>query len=228
MRPQDKRVFLNAASRFEAWILVRRTNPASLEYIGRSGFAPKRIDCKPKTADFNSGAVQTAGLVVDPTIHPNAFSAVKKARAVSIWKAFYRNQGISSPLFTSDYSVNTEKSSPHYGCLTCQGELIHGDYDLYDVIFTENTGANLALVTELHGQLHMRGPRLREIQDCINRAIGAPMIQHGGEAQYADHSEQAIDAFGPNGEETTILNEHSVREWYKDRFQRKTTGDSWR
>jgi hypothetical protein len=36
--------------------------------------------------------------------------------------------------------------------------------------------------------------------------------------QYADHSDQAIDAFGPQGEECTILNQFSVRGWYQKRF----------
>ncbi len=51
------------------------------------------------------------------------------------------------------------------------------------------------------------------------------MIQHGGETQYADHSGQAIDAFGPSGEDVTILNEFSVRSWYETKFGgRKTLG----
>ena len=55
--------------------------------------------------------------------------------------------------------------------------------------------------------------------------IGSPMIQHGGEAQYADHSEQSIDAFGPEGEDVTNLNEFSARGWYENRFGgRKTLG----
>jgi hypothetical protein len=49
------------------------------------------------------------------------------------------------------------------------------------------------------------------------------MIQHGGEAQYKDHSEQSIDAFGPNGEDVTILNEFSVRGWYDKTFGGRKT-----
>jgi hypothetical protein len=51
------------------------------------------------------------------------------------------------------------------------------------------------------------------------------MVQHGAEAQYADHSQQAIDAFGPHGEDVTILNQFSVRTWYETAFRgRKTLG----
>ena len=53
----------------------------------------------------------------------------------------------------------------------------------------------------------------------INGAIGVEMIQHGGEMQYADFSEQSIDVFGPCGEQTTILNEYSVRGWYETVFR---------
>jgi hypothetical protein len=60
-------------------------------------------------------------------------------------------------------------------------------------------------------QPHMRGPKLPAIEKFINDRIGSPMIRHGGEAQYADHSEQLSDAFGPNAEDTTILNAFSVR-----------------
>ena len=75
------------------------------------------------------------------------------------------------------------------------------------------------------GQPHMRGPKLLAIEKFINGRIGSPMVQHGGEAQYADHSEQSIDAFGPNGEDATILNEFSVRGWYETIFRgRKALG----
>jgi hypothetical protein len=51
MRPRDEMVSQEAARHFQAWMLVRRTNVASLPYIGRPGYVPNRIDCKAKTAD---------------------------------------------------------------------------------------------------------------------------------------------------------------------------------
>jgi hypothetical protein len=42
------------------------------------------------------------------------------------------------------------------------------------------------------------------------------MILNGGEPKYADHSEQSIDAFGPDSEDVTILNKFSVRGWYEN------------
>jgi hypothetical protein len=38
------------------------------------------------------------------------------------------------------------------------------------------------------------------------------MIQHGGEAQNADHLQQSI--YGPSGEDVTILSEFSICDWY--------------
>lgn len=218
MRSQDKAVFLEAAQKFQVWILVRRTNRASLPYIGLPGYAPKRIDCKAKTADLDVGNYKLAGLVVDATIHPKAFGPGKTAKAQAAWTSM-------KPLLGRVYTVDADPKSKHYGCLKCEGKYIHGDYDLYDIIDVTQAHRNLALVETLLGQPHRRGPKVLEVQEFVNRRIGTPMIQHGGEAQYADHSEQALDAFGPSGEDVTILNEFSVRGWYEKVFGgRKTLG----
>lgn len=211
MRSQDKTTFLEAARQFQVWILVRRTNRASLEYIARAGYVPKRIDCKAKTADIDIPPYKLAGLVVDPTIHPTAFNPGKTAKVKECWAAM-------KPLLGTVYKVDTNPKSKHYGCLQLQGSYIHGDYDLYDVIDIAQAHRNLAAVETLLGQPHRRGAKVITVQNFINGRIGSPMIQHGGEAQYADHSEQSIDAFGPNGEDVTILNEFSVRGWYEKRF----------
>jgi len=216
MRSQDKAVFLEAARQLQVWILVRRTNPASLQYIGRPGYSPKRIDCKAKTADADVPPYKLAGLVVDPGIHPRAFKPDKAAKAQSCWAAM-------KPVIGGLYKVDTNPNSTHYGCLQLQGSYIHGDYDLYDVIDITQAHRNLAAVETLLGQPHRRGAKVIAVQEFVNSRIGSPMIQHGGEAQYADHSEQAIDAFGPSGEDVTILNEFSVRAWYKDRFGGRQT-----
>ena len=159
-----------------------------------------------------------AGLVIDPTIHPNAFNAHKAAKAKQSWAAM-------KPLLGSAYTVDTNTKSRHYGCAKLEGRYIHGDYDLYDVIDITQPHRNLALVETLLGQPHRRGPKVLAVQEFINSRIGSPMVQHAAEAQYADHSEQAIDAFGPNGEDVTILNEFSVRGWYQKVFGgRKTLG----
>ena len=216
MRPNDKKIFLDAAAHFKVWILVRRTNPDSLRYVGLSGYTPKRIDCKAKTADNDIGKYKLAGLVVDPRVHPKAFRPGKESKALAAWKSM-------EPTLGSVYTVDMNKDAQHYGCLQMEGRYIHGDYDLYDVIDPNAPSRNIALVETLHGVPHMRGPRLREMQDFINSRIGSPMVQHGGEAQYTDHSQQAIDVFPPEGMDFTILNEYSVRAWYDNQFKGRKT-----
>jgi len=216
MRTQDKAIFLEAASKFQVWILVRRTNVASLQYIGRAGYTPKRINCKAKTADVDVAPYKLAGLVVDPTIHPNAFQADKKFSAERLWMEM-------KPIIGTVYKVDLNKQSRHYGCLMFNNSYIHGDYDLYDIIDVALAHRNLALVETLLGQPHVRGYKVSQVQEFINSRIGTPMIQHGGEAQYKDHSQQRLDAFGPEGEDVTILNEYAVRGWYAGRFQGRQT-----
>jgi hypothetical protein len=216
MRPKDKTVFQQAARHFQTWILVRRTNVGSLPYIGRPGYVPKRIDCKAKTADQDVSPYKLAGLVVDPNLHRNAFSPGRLAKAKDSWTAM-------KSLLGTVYQVDADSRSKHYGALKLQGSYIHGDYDLYDIIDITQAQRNLAAVETLLGQPHLRGAKVIPVQQFINARIGTPMVQHGGEAQYADHSEQSIDAFGPNGEDVTILNEFSIRSWYEDRFGGRKT-----
>jgi hypothetical protein len=216
MRPKDKTVFLEAARHFQVWILVRRTNVASLPYIGRPGYLPKRIDCKAKTADQDVPPYKLAGLVVDPNLQVSAFSPGRLGKARDAWTAM-------KSLLGTLYKVDADNKSKHYGALKLQGSYIHGDYDLYDIIDVAQPHRNLAAVETLLGQPHRRGAKVLPVQEFINARIGTPMVQHGGEAQYADHSEQSIDAFGPNGEDVTILNEFSVRSWYENRFGGRQT-----
>lgn len=217
MRPSDRIVFLDAARTFQLWILVRRTNSASLKFIGLPGFVPKPIECKAKTADKDAPGFQLAGLVADPTRCPAAFSPAKLAKALQIWNGEFSHQTqIGHP--GSAWGVVTSHSDRHFGAATYHGNFLHGDYDLYDIIDPEQASRNLASVETLNGQPHMRGPNFYKVQHFVNGKIGVPMVQHGGEMQYADHSDQAIDAFGPHGEECTILNQYSVRGWYEDRF----------
>lgn len=101
IRPQDFDAFAAAAKHFRVQILVRRTNPHSLQYIGHPGYMPKPLDCKPKTADQNvtlpNGVVsRCAGLVVDPMIpgFDKAFRPERLAKAKQAWRKFALAHGI--------------------------------------------------------------------------------------------------------------------------------------
>jgi hypothetical protein len=216
MRATDKQIFLNAARHFQVWILVRRTNRASLEYIGKPGFGPTPINCKAKTADENLGRYVLAGLVIDPTGRQAAFKTERYQDALKCWKG-------TEQLLGKVFTLDEDASSLHCGCLMLQGNYIHGDYDLYDIIDITQAHRNLAAVEVLLGQPHRRGPKVLTVQEFVNSRIGSPVLQHGADAQFlSEHRSEPIDAFGPNGEDVTILNQFSIKAWYRDRFGGRT------
>ena len=217
MRPQDKTAFADAARSIGVWIFVRRTKREALQYVGRAGYSPKAINCKAKTADKDLGRYKLAGLVTSPKVHAAAFKQEKLPDVNEKWASFER-EFLSPAGGRGEYEVESDRNSQHFGVVKRHGQYVHADYDLYDIILPEQAQRNLAAVESLLGQAHRRGPKFYEVQNFLNRRIGSDMVQHGGEAQYADHSEQSIDAFGPNGEEFTILNEYSVRAWYENQF----------
>jgi hypothetical protein len=232
MRPQDRSVFSSVAQDHQLWILVRRTNPESLKYMGNVGFIPKPIDCKPKTADRDPprmgdrGVYRLGGLVADPTLVPEAFRPKKLTQAIEIWRKFKRSS-LDVQHGPNRYAVVTDRRLKHFGALTLNGKYLFGDYDLYDLVDPANTTRNLALVSSLNGQPHFRGPKFYQVQRAVNERIGTPMIQHGGEYQYADHSDQSIDVFGPQGSQRVLSSLEEIRYFYLTEFGgRKSTKDA--
>ncbi len=53
MRGKDVQVFCMIAQKYNVYILVRQTNEASLNYIGKPGYYPKPAAIKAKTADMD-------------------------------------------------------------------------------------------------------------------------------------------------------------------------------
>lgn len=163
MRPQDERVFEKAARTFHVWLVVRQTNPASWKYIGLSGCFPKPITCKAKTADTDAlseagmprGRYDTAGLVVDPTVHKHIFRGDKAIKARDLWKDF-KSEHLA--VKGTDHAVDGDPRSPHYGCVKYKGKYLHGDCDLYDIIVVGHERAILAVVGERDGVPDFRPP----------------------------------------------------------------------
>jgi hypothetical protein len=169
MRPQDERVFEDAARTIGVWILVRRTKPAALAYIGLAGYAPKPIHCKAKTADSDLAPHKLAGLVTSPKVHPEAFNAAKRAHTLQLWTDFEREHLHPG----SPFALEMNLPSRHYGCVKLNGKYIHADYDLYDIILpdqafqsgrrraTAGAGAparaEVFRSAELHQRPHRRG-----------------------------------------------------------------------
>ena len=224
MRPQDERVFAEAAQKFKVWLIVRQTNSESLKYIGRSHYFPKPITCKAKTADEDAKpgpgmprpGYETAGLVVDPSVHPNVFSGDKAGSALKYWKEFK-----SDYLDTKhpDYKLDRDRNSPHYGCVLYKDKYLHGDYDLYDIILPGRP--NLAVVGERDGVPDFRPAHLFPLEDFINGRIGAEMVHHGGQFQFSEHTNDIVEIFGPKGERDT----QPAAPWYAKNFpQRRAPG----
>jgi hypothetical protein len=226
MNQRDQNVFLKAAGRFNAWILVRQTNPSSFQYKGKAVYQPKPISCKPKTAGVSLGRPdkQVDGLVADPYRWREAFSADKIAEARDLWDGFRRLYGFGEYVRTPEgfefkgrsssmgFAIDIQPRSLHEGCLTLEGKYLYGDYDLFDIIFLMKPLQNLQGAQRgaykqrtgpehapAFGTLDNRDENWDEISQFINQQLGVPMIQHGSHLRHKPHDFRDVDAFGPGG-----------------------------
>ncbi len=238
MRLQDAMIFQDVCKTQKIWMLVRYTNPHSLKYVGDLNCYPKPIDCKPKTAKQNvrqpddRGWYDLRGLVTDPILHPGAFGE-RVGDAQEYWKPFAEHFDLESG--RDRYKVDLNKKSNHYGCLMVKEEglyrYVHGDYDLKDIIEVGREDTNVALpwvkLDSPHNEILLLDHDLNELIDAINRRIGVPMLQHSSELQYADHSEDHINVFGPGGEFRVLNGLAAIRCFYDQQFpgRRPLTGD---
>jgi hypothetical protein len=145
----------------------------------------------------------------------------KLAEAEKCWKEF-----AEGPLRDPErgYAIET-RNREYLGCITLGDKYVYGDYDLYDVVQPVHKRRNFAIVDTMHGQAHMRSPWIRDVQDFLNAQFGFEVIQHGGEAQYKDHTNQFIDVFGPGGVYRLLQNEAEIRRFYDEQFEgRKALG----
>jgi len=235
MRPDDIRAFIDAAKFYRVFILLRRSNEASLPYIGKLGYTPKRLDCKAKTADMDVtvpgfGRKETAGLVVNPTLpgFGSAFKSAKKAQdAQDTWRQFEPLCYIPVPGRTVTYfpggklySVQMDPNHKHYGCvmfasnsLHSAGKYVHGDYDIYSFVPADSaepgrvSGApvNVRVSETRLGQPHSRSRVFFDVQHYLNRKMGVAMGLHGEQETYSSHTDEPLDVFWPDGREPTAL-----------------------
>ena len=245
MRPQDIDTFKAAAKRFNAWILVRRTNSESIKYAGERDYVPKRLDCKAKTADFDVvlpgiGKRLTAGLVVNPTLpgFENAFKQGKYTEALTEWNGFkplvhFPDPGKPVTYFPGGkfYSVQMNPAHKHFGCvmfssssLAAAGKYIHGDYDLYAIIPADNPGTNVRVVETRFGNIpHARGKEFTDVQIFLNSRMGVPMVLHGEQEKYKDHTDEPIDIFCPDGDIAEACGRSGLEIFYEALFDGRRT-----
>jgi hypothetical protein len=237
MRDQDKVAFRQVCRDKELWILVRQTNPHSLKYIGLPGYTPKPIFVKPKTAQANvpkprGGAYELRGLVVDPTRHWQAFDPAKVDSASRIWRAFAEQHHIGANAPTAAFKVDEDPNSKHFGCLMIRMRqayhYIHGDYDLKDIVEVGTEDWNLALPWMHEGVRHneilLLHHDLWDIVADLNRRIGVDMVQHGSEAQYADHADEPIVVFSIDGHQWVLKDQSAVETFYLTYFKGRRAG----
>lgn len=178
IRRHDQAAFAYTAWWFNVHILVRRSNPETLRYIGVAGFRPKGPETKAKTAHLtylspvSRKPAQVAGLVCDPT-QPGAAAAFhpeKLAGARKEWAKFLQTGRLDTGL-TWDatgtpsraylapgcrFAVDTRPDSDRFGALmqtryggTQAMDWIHGDYDLFGIVPEDTPGENV-VVAEQH------------------------------------------------------------------------------
>jgi hypothetical protein len=238
MRRQDAVIFHEVCATEKLWMLVRYTNPYSLRYVGDLNYYPKPIDCKPKTAKANVARpdgkthYDLRGLVADPFAHPAAFGD-RLGDARRYWANFAAHFDLESG--RDRYKVDRNPKSNHFGVLMVkEGAIyryVHGDYDLKDIVEVGREDWNLAFpLTKLdtpHNEILLIDHDLDELLETINRRIGVPMLQHSSEAQFADHSEDQVNAFGPNGEFRMLGDLAAIRAFYEYEFRGRSplTGD---
>jgi hypothetical protein len=229
------------AGHFRVWILVRRGNPQSLQWIGKPGYIPKLLDCKAKTAQRDVYGRRLAGLVVSPLMFPGAFEADKIDAARKEWQKFEQQLYVFRPdtALASDaagkhYALQLDESHQHYGCVMFKPvfrgaiEYIHADYDLYAIVSDADPRTNLRVQeTGYGGAAHTRSPHLYDIQYFFKSAarlagqdFASPMIRHGEQETFKTDWNDELDVFWPNGQTVTELNTAAeVRDFYAKNLQ---------
>ena len=196
---------------------MRGTNENSFRYIGEAGFVPKPLTCKAKTAD----AGEQAGLVLSPELRAEAFTNLAKAKE-------YWNEMLSSPgdqkSLPKGYEVDSGKQRCYQGCLRYNGDLIHADYDLFDVVIPDAPRRLLALYS-VNGKpaSNMTTGIKAKVETPLNKLLGVDMVQHGVHVAFATFDEDDIVlAFGPKGERLLFRSTSELKKFYDDTFQGRT------
>lgn len=123
------------------------------------------------------------------------------------------------------WRVDVDPSSKHYGCLQLRRagldwSYIHGDYDLKDVIVPGKETDNRRNEGQLFGVKNFT-PLLADVdfervRGALNALIGADMVQHGAEAQFAWHGDEPITVAFPDWRFVVLADAVTVQRWYEN------------
>lgn len=242
--------FLRAAGFFKVWILVRRGNAESLQWVGKDGYVPKPLDCKAKTADRPDTGC--SGLVASPELKADAFLPLKLKKAKEEWAKF------ADKLYTFDpgnprknleadragkhYTLQLDKSNRHYGCVLfkpvfrAQAEYLHADYDLYAIVPSADPTLNKFVQETGFGDApHSRSQNLYDVQYFFKAAgiregedFCSPMIRHGEQETFKTDWNDTLDVFWPDGKTITALDGSiAIQDFYRTTLKgRQQVGDN--
>src|SRR5438132_13968201 len=164
MRQDHMQVFFEAAQQCTCWIGLREPNPLADKWIGKPGYIPKGENCKAKTADNPS--FQFAGLVVAPTLRPEAFRRETLSAAIDAWENKFLKAGRLPPGFTCA-QTGTER-----GLVRFSGSAIFADYDLMAITRSDPHGAWLSTSDAQQKELFAK------VEPILRQGLRVPMIQH--------------------------------------------------
>ena len=137
----------------------------------------------------------------------------------SIWGV--ERQGVHASRWK--WRIDIDPASPRFGCLQLKKGAegwcyVHGDYDLKDVIVVGRETDNRRAEGKLDGVKNYT-PVLYEqefetIRSELNDLIGADMVQHGAEAQFAWHGDEPITVAFPDWKHLLLYDAVTVQSWY--------------
>ncbi|MEQ1764735.1 MAG: hypothetical protein ABL984_16520 [Pyrinomonadaceae bacterium] len=167
MKENHKNVFFAAAQQFTCWIGLREPNELSAKWIGQPRYVPKMEECKAKSAD--NASHRFGGLVVDPTICPEAFTATSLQAAIRTWQQkFLKGNNLPPGFFRAE-------NGPEKGLVKFNGSAIYADFDLMAINRSNLNGDFLTTSQNEQKELFAK------VAPMLNQGLGAKLIQHGAE-----------------------------------------------
>jgi hypothetical protein len=161
---------------------------------------------------------------LDIALSPGSNIPAAGADAPSTWSAWAKER--VSVRTHWRWKVDVDPASPHFGCLQIARDgvpwsYVHGDYDLKDVIVMGKETFNERAEGKVDGVKNftplLPGLEFETIRRELNAAIGVDMVQHGAEAQFAWHGDEAIIVVLPGGPQLQfkiLANAEAVQSWY--------------
>jgi len=124
------------------------------------------------------------------------------------------------------WRFDVDPASRHYGCLQLNHAgtgwmYIHGDYDLKDVIVPGYETDNRRHEGTVDGvknytPLLKNNLDFERIRAALNQLIGADMVQHGADAQFAWHGDEPITVMFPDWTFLLLADAGTVQRWYEN------------